>query len=382
MGEYYSRAICVLTWLGVGTEVELAAMAQIQSMDPAKVPPPKRQQPLSINLLRGYRSIIANPYFERLWVVQEMARARDILVMMGKEEDDGAETTSWRHFNIAFMQLAFEDTVGSTTAVTAQQEIMLRQEIRDHKILFQLLEVKKYQEAIDIFELIEAFSDFKCADPRDKLFALQDIGHLREHLFAIDYSKNVHQVYQDFLVACLKSGGTMASRQFDILSNLARAMGLQVEIQSLPKQIKSDSASRIAQATSRSDGPLPTQVRAQNLEMLRESMDYVADEDIRIFGPRYDKETGQHVSPFSKTHVQGRIPTIFRVPTSVNLEEMTKMAHQSLAQRLGKDQEAFSELVEENKTSHDTVSDGYYTIKILSGDVSHWGLPALDSDDN
>jgi hypothetical protein len=381
MGEYYSRAICVLTWLGVGTEVELAAMAQVQSIDPAKVPPPKRQQPLSIDLLRGYRSIIANSYFERLWVVQEMARAQDILIMMGKE-GYGAETTSWRHFNIAFMQLAFEDTIGSTTAVTAQQEIMLRQEIRDHKILFQLLEVKKYQAAIDIFELIEAFSDFKCADPRDKLFALRDIGHLRKHLFTIDYSKNVHQVYQDFLISCLKSGDTMTSRQFDILSSLARAMGLQVDIQPVPKEAASDSTSHIAQETSRSNTLAPTQVRAQDLEMLKESMEYVAAEDIRIFGPRYDKETGFHVSPFSKKHVQGRIPTIFRVPVSVDLAEMTKMAHENLAQRLGKDREALFGGAEGSEASYDPVPDGYYTITMLSGDVSHWGLPALDTDGN
>lgn len=179
MGQYYSRAVCVLTWLGVDTELELAAMACIQQVDVVNVPPAKREEPMSLDLLRGYRSIIANPYFERLWIVQEMARAKDIIIMLGTEAY-GAETTSWRHFNFAFVQLMFETTIVSTTAIAAQQEIMLRQEIRDHKILLQVLEVKKHQKAIDIFELIEAFSDFKCDDPRDKLYALQDIGHLRQ----------------------------------------------------------------------------------------------------------------------------------------------------------------------------------------------------------
>ncbi|KAF2025543.1 heterokaryon incompatibility, partial [Setomelanomma holmii] len=75
MGQYYSRAVCVLTWLGIGTELELAAMARIQQVDIVNVPPAKYQEPNSLDHLRGYRSIIANHYFERLWVVQEMARA-------------------------------------------------------------------------------------------------------------------------------------------------------------------------------------------------------------------------------------------------------------------------------------------------------------------
>lgn len=383
MGQYYDRATGVITWLGVGTELELAAMARIQQMDVDNVPPSECKEPMTLNLLRGYRSIITNSYFERLWIVQEMARAKSILVMLGTEETLTPVTTSWRHFNFAFVQLLFERTIISTMSVAAQQELALRQEIRDRSgFLFQLLEVKKHHGATDIFDLIEAFSEHKCADPRDKLYALQDIGHLQKQLFTIDYSKSKFQVYLDFLTTCLNSaetGQTLSERQFDILLRLGRTMGIQVEV-----QIDS------AEDGSGSNNAGDVQVEAADLGLLkeslvklRESINYVGNRDVLIFGPRYDKETGHHVSPLSKEAVRGRIPTTFRVPASVNLAEISSTAKQDLSRRIGVGVHA-QPLAANNGEGADAVgepstSDGYTTIVCLSGDISHWGLPPLDT---
>lgn len=384
MGQYYSRAICVLTWLGIGTELELAAMESIQQMDVVNAPPAKREEPITLELLRGYHSIITNPYFGRLWIVQEMARAQDILVMLGTE-GDGPVTVSWRHFNFALVQIMFEVTIVSTTAIAAQQEMMLRQGIRDFKILLQLLEVKKHQEAIDIFELIEAFSDFKCFDPRDKLYALQDIGHLRQQLFTIDYGKDKYQVYFDFLTACLSSissGHALGDQQFDILARLAQAMGLQVTFQVLPPEVRSESVTQGVQGNGGKDSATSLQIRFEDIEIFNESIDYVADEHVRIFGPRYDKKTGKHVSPFSEEVFQGRIPNVFKVPASVDLKEIKRMALQDINKRLNRDESELEQAQEAENTSTVTNgpdSTGYQTITMLSGDISHWGLPFLGS---
>lgn len=180
MGQYYARATKVITWLGIGTELELVAMARIKQVDINNAPPAEHKEPMTLNQLRGYRSIIANSYFERLWIVQEMARAKETLVMLGAETLTPV-TTSWRHFNWAFVQLVFERIITSETSQAAQQESALRQEIRNRsRILFRLLEMKKRQNSTDIFELIEAFSKLDYADPRDKLYALRDTGHLQQ----------------------------------------------------------------------------------------------------------------------------------------------------------------------------------------------------------
>lgn len=378
MGQYYDRAAGVITWLGVGTELELAAMARVKQVDVDNTPPSACKEPMTLNLLRGYRSIIANSYFERVWIVQEMARAKYILVMLGTKETPTPVTTSWRHFNFAFVQLLFERTIISTTSAAAQQELALRQEIRDRSgFLLQLLEVKKHQDATDIFELVEAFSEHKCADPRDKLYALQDIGHLPKQLFTIDYSKSKHQVYLDFLATCLKSaesGHTLSERQFDTLLRLGRAMGIQVEVQVGP----ADDNAEDVQAEA-ADLVL---LLKESLTKLRESINYVGNRDVLIFGPRYDKKTGHRVSPLSKEAVRGRIPTTFRVPASVNLADISRMAKQDLSRRIGAGIHA--ESLAADAGGADTVgepstSDGYTTIVCLSGDISYWGLPPLDT---
>lgn len=381
MGQYYDRATSVITWLGIGTELELAAMARIKQVDVDNTPPAECKEPMTLDLLRGYRSIIANSYFERLWIVQEMARAQSILVMLGTGTLTPV-TTSWRHFNFAFIQLLFERTILSTTSVAAQQELGLRQEIRDRcGILFQFLEVKKHHGETDIFDLIEAFSSHKCADPRDKLYALQDIGHLQKQLFTIDYSKSKHQVYLDFVTTCLdseKTGHSLSERQFDIMLRLGRTMGIQVDVQIDPAEDASGSTNVGDAQAEAADLVLSK----ESLRKLRESIDYVGNQDVLVFGPRYDKETGHRVSPLSKEVSRGRIPTTFRVPASVDLAEISRTATQDLSRRMGADVHAQSLAADgegADAAGEPSTSDGYTTIVSLSGDISHWDIPPLDT---
>lgn len=382
MGQYYDRAIKVIIWLGIGSEIELAALDRINQVDIVNTPPSKYKEAVTLDLLRGYRSIIANSYFERLWIVQEMARAQEILVMLGTDTQIPM-TTSWRHFNFAFVQLVFEKTITSTTSEAAQKELMLRQEIRDRsEILFQLLEVKKHRDSTDIFELIEAFSSHKCADSRDKLFALQDIGHLQRQLFTIDYSKSKNEVYSDFVGTCLNSskiGYTLSERQFDVLLRLGQTMGIQVEVQYGPAGTRSGSIAPDVEAEA-----VEIILPKEAAEKLTESIDYVKDRDVLTFGPRYDKETGHRVSPLSHEAFRNRIPTIFEVPASVNLKDISKTAKKDLYRRLGVSPHAQPLASDDEGASgvdEPSNQDGYTTIVSLSGDFTHLGLPASDTNE-
>lgn len=103
-----------------------------------------------------------------------------------------------------------------------------------------------------------------------------------------------------------------------------------------------------------------------------------------IFGPRYDEETGHRVSPLSHEAFRGLIPTRFRVPACLEFEEMKRAALQSLSRRTGVSIPAG--LLASNSKDADTdgapsTSDGYRETVCLSGDISHWGLPPLDTDE-
>lgn len=161
-------------------------------------------------------------------------------------------------------------------------------------------------------------------------------------------------------------------------------MGLQVEIQKVPPEDESEFVSHGMQENGGRDSATSLQARAEDIEMFKKSIEYVANEEVRIFGPQYDEETGQRVSPFSEKYFRGHFPTVFRVLASVDLEDITKMAKQDLDKRLGLDQKALQQADKEKGA--DTVAkgpapDGYQTITMLSGDIRHWGLPPLDSDE-
>ena len=375
MGQYYSRVVSVLAWLGVGTELELAAMICIQKADVVKGNMAEREVPMTLDLLHGFRSIIANSYFERLWIVQEMARARNILLMLGTEAYR-EETTSWDHFNFAFLQIMMELKIISTTAIATHQELMLRQEIRDRKILLQLFKVKQDQDSLDIFDLIEAFSDFKCADPRDKLYGLRDIGCLRQQLFTVDYSKDAHEVYHDFLIECFRlanSGAALSNRQFDIMSKLAKVMGVQVDFQKITVKMRPNSAYMPCKGSRGSATSL--QVRVEDIEMFKESLEHARNKDVRMFGFQYEEDTGDRISPYAKLGSDYWTPNVFWIPDSVDLNEVAKIAHQHLPERLGIDPKILLQSDEGEKA--DTITkcyspDGYQTLIMITADLSPW----------
>lgn len=62
---------------------------------------------------------------------------------------------------------------------------------------------------VGLLTLLHATSEYRCQDPRDKIFALWSLAHQSlAGNFQVDYSKSIVEVYTSFAVKCLEAGDT------------------------------------------------------------------------------------------------------------------------------------------------------------------------------
>ena len=125
------------------------------------------------------RPILNNPYFSRLWIVQELVLAKEIIVRIGNNE------IAWDALILAcspHMLLCTEDDLDSH--LTGSSTILDR------------LHAARVKEP-DISSAVNAFCGQKCADPRDKLYGLYGLlgWSNRGHPW-ISYDSPVRQVFK------------------------------------------------------------------------------------------------------------------------------------------------------------------------------------------
>lgn len=386
MGDYYSRAKCVLSWLGIGTKLEYAALDHMKHLRCLSRDSPQRREPMGLDLLHGYLSVISKTYFKRLWVVQELARAEKAGLVL--EADDGkiivVDMTS---FNVSFQVVRTETTITSKTIAEVQKEIRLRLQIQEHTVMRDLMGIQCKLHEPDIFELIEAFCHFRCADPKDKLYALRDVVHLKQQLFDIDYGKNVYQISAGFLAACLNQGGRdgkLSVRQADNLAKLA--MEMEVDIETL-------CVIQVAPEGGGNTAPSSSRCLRENFELLLQSLSYMSQEDVRHFGPLYDNKTGDHPAPSLEAPLrQYGIAAPFKILRSVDIDSVLKTQGEKLAQEFNVNLSTSSvfgqadaaknhiDTGDETTTTEDCSSDEYRDYWIVLANVGYSQLPALDCD--
>ncbi|KAK3352266.1 heterokaryon incompatibility protein-domain-containing protein, partial [Lasiosphaeria hispida] len=100
MANTYAKAGRVIVWLGE------AADGSDQSIEDIRVAGIERHRPLSINITRleAIFALLRRPWFERIWVLQEVAAARQILVKCGSAEIDGYAFCA----GLSALQLSYE----------------------------------------------------------------------------------------------------------------------------------------------------------------------------------------------------------------------------------------------------------------------------------
>ncbi|KAF2011925.1 HET-domain-containing protein, partial [Aaosphaeria arxii CBS 175.79] len=145
MAHIYARAVKVLVFLGI----------QSPSLD--------------MDEEERYRLLSHHPYWERVWIVQEIFKARNIEVCFDSER------LRWKDF------------------ITNLDELVSRTN-KPHKFDRHLR--LKYEHNQTLLFLLKAYRSSKCKDPRDKIYGF--VGLASDcHRFPIDYSKTTYEVWKD-----------------------------------------------------------------------------------------------------------------------------------------------------------------------------------------
>ncbi|RDW63304.1 hypothetical protein BP6252_10849 [Coleophoma cylindrospora] len=200
MGKIYHDATNVIIWLGKATSTTDFAMKSTEALH-RKVIHVGGDWRSSIELwtrwvtggdttwtdakpilCEGYRDLLSRPWFERVWVLQEVANARKATIACGER------TVSARTFALLPSLLEL-DVLGNCQAVLDLMPGISR-------------ETSWWSKAQDLHTLLIKFRESKSTDPRDHVYALLGISSDAESnkfLYA-DYEKNIEQVVHDVIL--------------------------------------------------------------------------------------------------------------------------------------------------------------------------------------
>ncbi|KAH8665950.1 heterokaryon incompatibility protein-domain-containing protein [Tricladium varicosporioides] len=200
MDDIYLKATRVVVWLGPEADdstLVLELMAKLSSevnvdRDNGRILPisgnrtkyywadTREDQPFEDIHLSPILKLLARPWFERLWVLQEIYLGKENAIVMC-----GDQTIPWMSLNNAIYcmdskPLPYPDFHTFDPMLTRISETFDAR----HNIPF--------------FNLINSTQHCKCLDPRDRIYAIQSMMTVQERLgLEPDYSKTVLEVYQD-----------------------------------------------------------------------------------------------------------------------------------------------------------------------------------------
>ncbi len=180
MSKIYSQAEVVIAWTGDDPSGSLQPLERLCDLCPLEWP----QGPL----LKATRALVSRPYWDRLWIVQELCLAQEVLVWYG---DCGEVQMQWLcdWYNTCCSPLS-NDGLPSWQSFHGLHGVWstTRPEyLADMGPLFK-----------ELSHLIPTFSGMLCSDPRDKVYALLSLAvDQEEHAIIPDYSKTVEDLCRD-----------------------------------------------------------------------------------------------------------------------------------------------------------------------------------------
>jgi Heterokaryon incompatibility protein (HET) len=251
MREIYSCSVRTLVWLGEETEESKSALfmipdlAQLSESFQNLVPDMERMTNeewekhdmhsiFDESRCKAFASLFSRPWFERVWVIQEVVVAQDAVIILG------ASSVSFSEFSLA---------------ASAWQQLGLSKyfhcETRMVHLLWESRQTYGPRVYSGLFSLLLRHRHCKATDPRDKIFALcgmasdanedQNLMHVDKDgivtryttsglSFVTDYNLDILSVYQRFAVCCLKR-----DRNLDLFAAVCRTP--QSQISGLPSWV-------------------------------------------------------------------------------------------------------------------------------------------------
>ena len=172
MGSIYSQAACVFTWLGLASEELDRALKSINKKEYLGEPGRTKY------IINGVRDELeTNPYWTRMWIVQEFTLARAIIVLCGCNRIEWAKLEeSWAlRYAVRLDSRQFADPVEALIDVRNRWHVRLTSGFLDADTSLDML--------------IVMFGSRQCSNVRDRVYAL---------LSMVRHQPNASKLYPDY----------------------------------------------------------------------------------------------------------------------------------------------------------------------------------------
>jgi len=232
MNNIFTDAAFVLVWLGEKGEDGKSAMKIISAHRRSGDPESTREPGWATASLenKAIRAFCRRPYWKRLWIVQEVILARDILVCCGSMRVEWDKFEDWylamkKEFpGICHITSAAGELVEQRIYWTTRRLISPTGVLGGRKAA-QLRRINNGQLYVDLsapslIMLVDSFLFYECSVVHDKVFALLglvDDRHLAPLDINVDYSLSPWQLYEEVVGAVKKHINVrlLASRRWD-----------------------------------------------------------------------------------------------------------------------------------------------------------------------
>jgi hypothetical protein len=245
MSTIYSEAICVLVWLGLGEAASSEAINMLNQLGGDSPTSEDYSSEYEISILdelataKGNQrlltilSLCRQAYWTRLWIIQEILMAKDIIVFTGTEK------LEWESFKYIFNGL-----LDRSTATLRPYDDISGEERKISMSIMTSIPAKLCQEqsrrSVDkpvgnckpLLLLCSEYGEADCADVRDKIYGLHSLAPTCCRMFVtIDYSLPLWQVYRSLLHHHIHqhSDDQLPEKVVSIFENLHRNLDVGVE---------------------------------------------------------------------------------------------------------------------------------------------------------
>lgn len=186
MSDVYRRASRVIVWLGAspnGLHAEFDSILQATTyVETSSI------QPLLMETkpLQKVRSILKRRWWDRMWVVQEVALAQTLILRCGEEEIDWDLFCEFvlRHQDMYQLKSGTKQLL----ALRTRRENLLKQ---------------------TLLELVLRFHGRGVSDYRDSIFGLYSLAIEEQFKIDVDYRRDYQDIYADFCVRTMKETGSL-----------------------------------------------------------------------------------------------------------------------------------------------------------------------------
>jgi hypothetical protein len=192
MGSIFRDAQHVLVWLGEAADDSESCLASIgNDLEPSNI---------DVHEAKAINHLFERPWFTRVWVLQEVAVAKDVRVVCGNA------VVAWDSLAAFITRMWASPVQGVVSDVYNCNDIITLR--------------KDYIKtgSVNAFHALALSRTFEATDLRDKVYALLTVSReLGDAIGKPDYAKSVVDVWTDAMAACLQ--GSLGVSQLSLVSH-------------------------------------------------------------------------------------------------------------------------------------------------------------------